>query len=470
MSVLVLAAFVGSALADEPSPVPDNASPGPDVPAAVVAAPSTVSAEDLRAIRAENAALREELELLREDHEVLERKVDALAPLAAKLTGYVDIGFFTVSGDGSGIRRDVGHRYFPEYAGLVPDSWTFMGDPLSTAVNSRGDPATTGESRAITFDAIEGRTSTFLVNTLNLGLFAPFGSHGVFTASLDVLPRSRDVSEPDGTSLGDYVDLRLAYVEYRMAWKAMRLDLFAGKFDSVLGFEYRSQEAPARIEVTPSLICRYTCGYPIGLKARARWFDDALVLNLAVTNGSHSSEGFPFHDETDSNQVKSVAARLSLRLGAGVEVGVSGLVGAQDRQSSDSVVQWQYGVDAHYHRQDFVLRGELVQGRASGRDDPADMARCGLAPCLSFKGAYALAGYRVTNIVMPYVRVDWRDALHQSGMSFAYISKLYRVTPGVHLTINEWVIVKAEYTLNRELGRIPQFPNDVFTTSLVIKY
>jgi len=293
----------------------------------------------------------------------------------------------------------------------------------------------------------------------------------VFTAKLDVLPRGRDVSVPDGDFLGDYVDLRLAYLEYRFAgWKAMKLDLFAGKFDSVLGFEYRSQEAPTRIEVTPSLICRYTCGYPIGIKARARWFDDALVLNATVTNGSHSSEGFPFHDETDSNDVKTVAGRLSLRLARGLEVGVSGLVGAQDGQAKDSVIEWLYGVDAHFHRDDLVLRAEFLQGKARGEDDPGVAEACAIAPCLAFKGAYGLAGYRLTNIVMPYVRVDWRDALHRSGASFVYISKLYRVTPGINLAINEALIIKLEYTVNREMGRIPQFANDVFTTSLVVKY
>ena len=30
--------------------------------------------------------------------------------------------------------------------------------------------------------------------------------------------------------------------------------------------------------------------------------------------------------------------------------------------------------------------------------------------------------------------------------------------------------MKAEYTLNRELGVLPQFPDDVFTSSLVVTY
>jgi hypothetical protein len=93
-----------------------------------------------------------------------------------------------------------------------------------------------------------------------------------------------------------------------------------------------------------------------------------------------------------------------------------------------------------------------------------------VVPCLQFKGAYGLVGYRVTNIVMPYVRVDWRDALHRNGASFVYISELGRLTSGIRLNLTPNLIVKAEYTLNRELGRIPQFNNDVFTSALVVTY
>ena len=60
--------------------------------------------------------------------------------------------------------------------------------------------------------------------------------------------------------------------------------------------------------------------------------------------------------------------------------------------------------------------------------------------------------------------------LHQSGASFIYVSELLRATAGVRLELGTAVIVKAEYTLNRELGEIPQFDNDVFTSSLVVKY
>ena len=431
------------------------------------------TAARLQKLEDENQELREELELLKEDHTYAEDRIQKLSAVSAKLTGFLDVGFFHVGGDGSGIRNDTGHLVFPEYGAQgIPDSWVFLGDPLSTMVNARGEPATTRESRAITFDGIRSKGPTFLVNTLNVGLFAEIGKNMVFTSKLDVVPRGRDVADPDGLFLGDYLDMRLAYVEYRIERSKMKVDLFVGKFDSVIGFEYRSQEAPSRIEVTPSLICRYTCGFPIGVKARFRWFDDALVLNAAVTNGSQFSEGFAFYNEIDTNQLKTVSGRASIRFPflRELELGVSGAIGAQDNQPDDGVHQWLYNIDLHLHRQNLVLRGEFIQGRAKGSTEEGQRARCGLAPCLEFKGAYGLAGYRLTNIVMPYVRVDWREAIHQSGASFVYISHTLRGTTGVRFTVNENLIIKAEYNVNRELGRVPGFPNDVFTSSLVVKY
>ena len=91
-----------------------------------------------------------------------------------------------------------------------------MGDPLSTTINSRGDVADTGESRAITFDPINSRgKSTFLVNALNLTLFSGIGETAQLNASVDFVPRARDVSNPTGLFLGDYLDVKLAYGEWR---------------------------------------------------------------------------------------------------------------------------------------------------------------------------------------------------------------------------------------------------------------
>ena len=96
--------------------------------------------------------------------------------------------------------------------------------------------------------------------------------------------------------------------------------------------------------------------------------------------------------------------------------------------------------------------------------------RCDEAQCLEYRGAYGLVAYRITNWLMPYVRVDWREALHESGASFVYQSNALRATGGLRFEIGTAVILKAEYTHVRELGRLVEFPDDVLVSSLVIKY
>lgn len=423
-------------------------------------------------LREDNEALKQRVEALEEDQERTREHVDRLRPLAGKVGGYVDFGFFYVTGDGSGIRPDTAHAVFPQYDGVVPDSWVFMGDPLSTVINSRGDPAETSESRAIVFDPVDSQgKSSFILNALNLDLTANAGDQLVLEGMVDFIPRNRDPSNPDGTFLSDYINVKLAYVNWIVPTKRVDLDLYAGKIDTVFGYEYRIQESPDRITVTPSLLCRYTCGRPVGLKGRLKLLPNrALVFGATVTNGSSFQESFGFTNEIDTNHFKTVAARLSYELpvGAGLEVGASGQFGAQDLQPSDSVYQWQYGFDLHLDVRGVDLTGEFIMGKIDGETAPGDV-RCGIAPCLEFKAAYGLLGYRALNWLMPYVRVDWRDALHESGASFVYVSKLVRFTPGVRFDIGTHVLLKAEYTHNRELGPIPQFNNDMVTTSLVAR-
>lgn len=434
---------------------------------------------DLAKLSADVAALQAAFEkqqrLLEETQAQLEAsKEEAKSTFALKgsLSGYLDVGAFWVEGDGSGIRKDTNYAVAPEYRGQVPDSWVFLGDPLATAINARGEPADTAESRAVTFDSINaGSNPSFIVNALGVMLFGSLGEQLSVTGFFDLLPRTRNISSA-GFVLGDWVDVKLAYVEYLPPIQAFSLSLQAGKIDPVLGIEYRSQDAPDRFTVTPSLICRYTCGRPIGLKARAKFFDDeALVVALAVTNGSSFTENFPFGNELDFNAVKTGSGRISYRfpIGSGLELGASGAVGAQDFQPDNALVQWHFGFDLRLDIRDFSLSAEFVRGLAPGATEAGRMA-CGLTPCLSYRGAYGTASYRLTNWLAPYVRVDWRNALHRSGASFVYLSELIRPTVGLHFELGEYVVMKAEYTMNFELGRIPQFPNNVLTSALVVKY
>jgi hypothetical protein len=427
------------------------------------------AAARIRALERKLRDLEDEVGAMQDDAKFNEQRIEQVSRLAARFSGYLDTGFFVTGGNGAGTRTDLAQVYFPEYDGIVPGSWVFMGDPLSTAVNGRGEPADTGDSRAVVYDSINsGGNATFLVNAFNLAVLAGLGETASVTASTDLVPRARDISDPAGVFTGDFIDVKLAYAEWKPTLERFELALQAGKFDSVLGFEYRSLESPDRTTVTPSLICRYTCGRPIGVKARAKLGGEKLVLNLAVTNGSHFSEGFPFSSETDTNQWKTVAGRVSTKVKM-VELGASGAYGAQDFQMDEEVRQWHAGADLHLDWKDVEVTAEYVKGRAKGATSMVGPP-CDLAPCLRYEGFYGLVAYRLGNQLIPYARVDYRDALHRSGASFVYISDLVRATVGLRAELGTSVILKAEYTLNRELERIPQFPNDVFTTSMIAKF
>ena len=55
----------------------------------------------------------------------------ALSALKGRLAGYLDVGWFAVGGDGSGLRTDPAAIYYPQYSYAAP--WIFLGDPLSVA-------------------------------------------------------------------------------------------------------------------------------------------------------------------------------------------------------------------------------------------------------------------------------------------------------------------------------------------------
>ena len=46
-------------------------------------------------------------------------------------------------------------------------------------------------------------------------LFAGIGDTAQVNASIDFVPRARDVSNPNGLFLGDFLDVKLAYGEWR---------------------------------------------------------------------------------------------------------------------------------------------------------------------------------------------------------------------------------------------------------------
>src|ERR1043166_448594 len=111
------------------------------------------------------------------------------AQFPIKVSGYGDLGAFSVQGDGTGFRRDTGHNMFPNDANY---GWVFYGDLLATQVNSRGDVADLGQAPGVErFDSIHsGGKLTFLVNELNLSVQAGLGPSALLTTTVNFTPRS----------------------------------------------------------------------------------------------------------------------------------------------------------------------------------------------------------------------------------------------------------------------------------------
>jgi len=463
------------AWADEPTPAPPTpptSEPAPsapppsdalpaaseDVPAAVATPVPPPTPEQLAADVDELYAKQRELERAQRSDAATRDKVEKMAWLSRYITVFVDVGAFAVGGDGSGIRTDIGHVYFPEYQGKIAGQWVFMGDPLSTAINSNGEPGDTSTSREIKHDTINsGGHPSVVVNTIGLSIGKDIGQ-GFSVAALAQL-----LTRPDDNIL----DVELASIDYRPVHE-LDLLISAGKVDSVLGVEYRNQDATRRLGITPSLICRYTCGRPLGL--RARLTKGRLSTSATITNGDNFQRIFQPDLELKSNVAPTATAHVQwmLPVGQGLELGVSGAYGPQDGQSDLDVRQWHYGFDARLrdlHRFDAVA--ELVVGKQPGRTDAMDV-ECGAAPCLTYKGAYLLVDRRMNKWLTPYVRADWRSAVHIKGTEFVYESHTFRTTVGAQFEVTPKIIGKLEYTYNRELGGIPQFPDDILTTSVVV--
>ena len=419
------------------------------------------SADD-KNLEARVAALEEALAQTKAVTERLNQQLETASAVQVQFSGYLDVGFFWAGGDGSGVRPDY-RRQVPGTGDLLA-SWVLIGDPLSTSINSRGDVADLGASRAIRFDPIHSQGHpSFLINALNLGLSSGIGNELIFAALIDFIPRDALLT---GAAFGDFIDVKLAYAKWEKQLGSVRFGISAGKFDSLLGLEYRAQEANVRLTVTPSLLCRYTCGRAIGLKAQLYLLDGALEAALALTNGSNQHELFPWGTETDWNGFKTVSGRVLVKAGT-FEASLSGAVGAQDRQPDDSLLQWHLGAGARWVLSSLLLQAEVAGGRAPGK--PEGGVACAAASCLVYLGAYLMAGYKIAGLVTPYARVDWRTGSMRAGRQYAYASNEIRTTLGVRVEPVKRLTLKAEYTFNAELFG-PAFDNDVFTSSIVVAW
>jgi len=383
------------------------------------------------------------------------------------LNGYIDGGFFVPQGNGAGIVRDNGNTLFPQYAGKY--GWVFLGDILSTAVNSRGEVADLGNATGAPprFDSIHSRGAPgFIANEINLTLNSGLGSNALATASVNFMPRSGS-----NFSLGDFVDIDLAQIEW-MPTRSQRTSIFFGKTESLIGIEYRERKSNQRFGITPTLLARYTTGTALGMKVRSKFGpDDLLVVAGAITNGSNTVEQFHFFSEIDTNASKTASGRVSVHppLPVDLELGLSGSYGAQDVARDSRGAMWFAGLDFSAHWKTLDFKSQLLKGAAPGNsaDDSYGLEL--------HKGAYAELDWMATPVFGLLGRAELRDAFvwlgdssADAGANRAYLTKSWRGVGGARVVFNERVVFKAEYLHNGEYGGIPQIKNDVFTTSLLL--
>jgi hypothetical protein len=394
-------------------------------------------------------------------------------------SGFIDAGFFAVGGDGTGFVQDAGpreRRWFPALGDRY--AWVFLGDLLSTAINTRGEPADLGNPPGVArADRIASRGAPgFIANEVNVRLQGNVAENARAVASVSFVPRSgRDFS------LGDAFEVELAHLEW-MLGRTRRTSIFVGKMDPVIGIEYRERKSDRRFGVTPSLIARYDSGTPVGIKLRSKLGEsEAFVAAAALTNGSSGIEAFHFHDEVDSNAGKTGSLRLSLRppLPIDVELGASGEYGSQDRALDSEHALWFFGFDLQVRLGRALLKAEWLRGRGAGETQggriyPEPHRPWGLD---LRSGGYAELDVTVTPTVGLLLRAEHRDARVWLGDGAApmggdrmYLTKVWRGTVGARILLSERVVMKAEFLRNGEYGGLPDIPNDVFTSSLVLMY
>jgi len=443
-------AFAGPAFAQDEVPRPPTL---PEVPAAE---PPEQEPDRIDLLEERIAMLTERLEKSEEERR---KNVSSLS-----WNGYVDFGFFAPIGNrGAGWVQDFGNLQFPQYSNY---SWTFLGDILATAVNTRGEVADLGDPPGITrFDSINSDGGAgFLVNEINLRPKYLLSENAIMRASLNFTPRSGE-----NFALGDFFDADLAELEY-LVTKDGKTSFFAGKILPVFGIEYKERKSDQRFAITPSLVARYTTGSQLGLKIRSRLLDDWLLLAAAVTNNSSTIESFHFYSEVDKNIGKTLNGRGAISIPVGrafgntdrLEIGLSGEWGPQDRATNNAGKIWFAGVDLQYLGTSYTLKAQGLEGRAPGRAEEGVWG-LDLKP-----SGYVELDWQILALIGFSVRAEIRNALVTLGSERIYVTKEARYTGGLRIVVGPHIAVKIEYLHNDEYGGVRDFRNDVFTSSLVL--
>ena len=128
-------------------------------------------------------------------------------------------------------------RQFPQYSNY---SWTFLGDILATAINTRGEVADLGDAPdAPRFDSVNSDGAAgFILNEINLRPRYQLSDRAIMRASVNFVPRTGS-----DFALGDFVDADLGELEYLLTADG-KTSVFVGKIDA--GVRHRVQGAEVR--------------------------------------------------------------------------------------------------------------------------------------------------------------------------------------------------------------------------------
>jgi hypothetical protein len=392
----------------------------------------------------------------------------AAAPAQLQINGYVDVGFAVAEGDGT--------SFAPGDTRIPADYGT---DTFATAVNSRGDVASTDSQGRFVNGFLPrsmgiGGQPSFLLNTFDVDLKdAPATAPLLLFGRVQLLPRYGSA----GNETRVLVEQAFARI---VPFSSQELAIFMGKFDSVFGIEYLENEANLRTNITPSLIARYTTGQSLGLKVFYRvqipglW--SALSLNAAATNGGTLVETLSPPDLSLAGRPIG-SARLGYELNlpsVELKAGMSGMYGPRNDQRGVRVRQWSLGADLR-----LVAAGASisVEGVTIRQDPGAADKSNGLGPqtlvsAFSARGAYAEIAYALSltegafRRLTPYARFERRHAQFEGFPGYT----VQRLTVGFRLDLWDEVAVKAEGLLNGEISGLPPVANNVFTSSFVYSF
>ncbi|MBL8909617.1 MAG: hypothetical protein JNM17_02830 [Archangium sp.] len=396
---------------------------------------------------------------------------EAQAEESLRFTGYVDIGFAKAMGDGS--------SFHPQDTRAPLD---YGADAFAPAVNSRGEVASTDTSGRFTNGFLPrsvgiGSNASFLINTASADVrFQPRGLPIFLFARMQLMPRF--------STTGDATRVELQQAFGRISpFKNHELAIFLGRFDSVFGIEYLENEANLRVNITPSLIARYTTGQGLGAKAFYRFqipaIWSAVSINVAATNNGTRIEALAPIDANLSGALAG-SGRLGYELNLQylqIKAGLSGLYGARNDQKSNATNQRAAGADFRLNAYGISIAAELLwlwddEGEGARKFVGQSGSRELVTQFTVWGGGWARLAYTlpwkwstVSGITL-YGRYDRREA------QFAGFPRLVtdRMTFGAHVDLFEVVALKAEYLFNRELSGAAVVDNDVFTSSVVFTW